>query len=295
MFSFILRFIVVAISCAALCGCSSGRGNAEQEALLTGYQPAPESNQQLATLERIGDNRFRVKANRFDGNITTQRNEQWCWAAVSEAVLRQSSVTKADGTPVTQDDLVRGLRGHKQDQTADPVVLMLAMAPDRYEAYATARERSSQKEGYRQNPPQNMYWEEFQPEPPGVAHAIRDLLSGGIVAVGVDAAEDQMGHIYLVDEAEFGIAEVSGVDRLAPYYVYQMNALDPYTGKRVNLVAEDQLKRVTLAGGRLSAVEYVTAATQGYQHARWVNFNENPQGGTRSIGNMLEGIGNIFK
>ncbi|GEM_PF-1340958 len=291
-----IRVIVCALFALAgfvlLAGCGSARANAQPEAILVGYQPAPEHNPVNATLERVGENRFVVRVNNFDGKVAVQKNELWCWAAVSETVLRHASITKNDGTPVTQDDLVRGLRGHKQDQSADEKILMLAMSPEAYDEYEAARLRSADREGRRNNPPDNVYWEEYQPSPPGVANAVRDLLKGGIVAIAVDAAKGDVGHIYVADEAEFSLAEVGGLNRVAPYFVHRMNALDPNTGERVTLVAEDQLARVTLAGGRLSATEFTQASIAGYKRAKWERIDQNYGGATRSVTDLL---GSMFK
>jgi hypothetical protein len=69
-----------------------------------------------------------------------------------------------------------------------------------------------------------------------------------------------------------------------------MNALDPITGERVTLVAEDHLARVTLAGGRLSATEFTRDSIAGYRQAKWQSNEQSAGGTSRTVSNLLESI-----
>jgi hypothetical protein len=272
------RLIIGLMMAAAFfsAGCRSTRANADPSALLSGYQPEPKHNTDRAALERLGDNRFRVTVKGFDRKINLQRNREWCWAAAAERVLSFAGKTHPDGSPITQDDLVRALRPHSKSQVADGELLMLAMTPALCEPYFAAKSKSDEKRERRSNPPANIYWETFQPELPGISNAVQDLLNGGLVAVGIDASSGTTGHIYVAYAAEFGQAAVRAFDR-APYHVFLFRALDPYTGQEVELRADKELQLSKLGGGEQSARAYVALATSGFQKAKWTKLDDAPK------------------
>lgn len=263
--------------CLVASGCGSSQRNASEADILPYYQPEPIYEASKASMTRTGDNRFLVALSGFTPSMEPQRNPSWCWAAAAARVLEHAQVRKSDGSPISQDDLVRDSVRHRSDQTANPELVMLALVPEFKARHDEAKARAEEREAeYDRGQHKGTVWDDFQPDLPGVSHMVNDILSGGPAVVAVDATDGREGHIYVAYEIEFSIAAVEGWMAQAPYFVHRIKALDPYTGQSTELLADGELTRVSLAGGRKSATDYATASTQGYERARPVRSEDKP-------------------
>lgn len=271
--------LVFAALLPAIGGCNASRENAKPGDILAGYQPEPLYDKDATVLSRTPDegNRFHAAVKGFEPTMEPQKNPSWCWAAAAARVLQEDGVSNADGSPITQDDLVRKFAQHRSNQAASPETMLLALYPEGADDHAEAKAHAEEREDkFSEGRHERQYWENNQPELPGVANLVNDILHGGPALVAVKPTEGRQGHIYLAYQVEFSMAATDRLGAAAPYYVHRVKAIDPYTGEAVELRDVAELKRVDLAAGRRSAEAYVRKSADGYRHAGPRNIEDGP-------------------
>jgi peptidase C39-like protein len=278
----------------ALSGCQASQ-NAQTSQILPGYQPDLPVNQTAVTNERLGPNEFRIQLIR-NPEVDVQENDTWCWAASAAALLNYDGIT-LNGSPWTQDDIIRAMAAHKSNQSAGEEDVLLALMPLLMGQYQTAQADFDQKphlEGFLvENAPPNAtgYYQANTPPLPDARGLIDQLAKGNPVIVAIDADRGGLGHVVVATGVRFSMASTDvAFGTTAPYFIREIYAIDPRDGKPTSYTAfglqpgeeKNAIDRVAFAISRPLARQFVVESIQAYLHPVWVPANAAPNYGSQT-------------
>jgi len=252
---------------------SCTRHVASERDVLAGYQPAISCDTKRAAIDRLGDNKFRVRLVNFNKAIERQPNPVWCWAACAATASVRSGLYRIDPSnpnsrdPLKSDDLIRIFAEHTANQSASGDLAVRALAPELHQQFnkaATSADDRAERSG--SNRDYAWFWSVPAPNLPAFEALISDLAAGDLVSVGIQPESGSLGHVVLAFEATFSKAATD--HGTAPYFVYQVLALDPLNGQTLTIEGP-QLERVTFASGRRTAQIYVAQRINGLKQAKW--------------------------
>jgi len=269
-------FVVFAIS-----GCHTSP-NAAPTQILPGYQPDVPVNPETTTSERKGPNEFFISLIR-QPDVATQKNSDWCWAASVAALLNYDNVAN-NGSPWTQDDIIRAMAAHKSSQSADEEDVMIALAPTSMQKYLNAKaqfEKKPHREGIlivNALPNNSGYFEANKPSLPDAQGLVNAIAKGDPVIVAIDPEQGALGHVVVATGVRYSMAATDvAFGTTAPYFIYEIFAVDPHDGQPTTFPSNNEnaenksvIDRVSFAVSRSVAQEYVIRSISAYERPVWV-------------------------
>jgi uncharacterized membrane protein YgcG len=263
-----------------LSGCG-GSQNAHMGQVLPGYQPELDIDRTVVDSVRKGPNEFTISLRKMP-EVETQKNETWCWAASTAALLNYDHVPAKHGS-WTQDDIIRKLALHKSDQSGGESDVLVALSPelqaDFSKAVASFQARPSNENGH------------FDPQLPRMPDAgclVNELAEGRPVIVAIDPDQGLLGHVVVATGVRFSMASNDvAFGSKAPYFIREIQAIDPRDGKPTTFSAfvlkegeeKNAIDRVAFAASRPLAKDYVKVATADFLKPKWVANDTSSAGG----------------
>jgi hypothetical protein len=274
----------IVLGVLAIAGCHSSP-NAAPGHILPNYQPDVPVNPQTTTSERKGPNEFLISLIRKP-DVVAQENPDWCWAASVAALLNYGNVTN-NGSPWTQDDIIRAMVSHKSDQSAGEEDVMLALTPKLMQQYRNAKtqfEKKPHREGIlivNGLPNNSGHFEANTPSLPDAQGLVDALAKGDPVIVAIDPVHGLLGHVVVATGVRYSMASTDvEFGTAAPYFIHEIFAIDPHDGQPTNFTANKEngenisvIDRVSFAVSCRVAQEYVTGSIRAYQRPVWVPQN----------------------